>query len=163
MTASPAAKRFIIAGTVLGVGFGGFIDGILLHQVLGWHHLTSSIYTTSSPEDVRANIFWDGVFHVAMLMITTTGLLLLWRWARAGGAVWSSRAFAGTLLFGWGLFNLYDAVVDHYLLDLHRVRQDHEHEAFYDVAFLLVAIVLTAIGWWLIRTSNVGHRGVKSR
>jgi uncharacterized membrane protein len=28
---------------MLGFAFGGFFDGILLHQVLQWHHLLSGI------------------------------------------------------------------------------------------------------------------------
>lgn len=27
------------AGITLGLGLGGFFDGIVLHQILGWHHL----------------------------------------------------------------------------------------------------------------------------
>ena len=27
------------AGVVVGIGFGGFADGIILHQILGWHHV----------------------------------------------------------------------------------------------------------------------------
>jgi len=27
------------AGFVLGAGFGGLADGIVLHSILGWHHM----------------------------------------------------------------------------------------------------------------------------
>jgi uncharacterized membrane protein len=27
---------------VLGIGLGGFVDGIVLHQMLQWHHLVSA-------------------------------------------------------------------------------------------------------------------------
>jgi len=33
------------AGIFLGVGFGGFVDGIVLHQILQWHHMFTSTDT----------------------------------------------------------------------------------------------------------------------
>lgn len=32
----------LLAGIVLGVGLGGFFDGIVLHQILQGHHMFSS-------------------------------------------------------------------------------------------------------------------------
>jgi uncharacterized membrane protein len=32
------------AGILLGLGLGGFFDGIVLHQLLQWHHMLSSWY-----------------------------------------------------------------------------------------------------------------------
>ena len=32
-----ADRLLITSGMLLGVGFGGFVDGILLHQILQWH------------------------------------------------------------------------------------------------------------------------------
>ena len=29
-------------GILLGIGLGGFVDGIVLHQILQWHHMLSS-------------------------------------------------------------------------------------------------------------------------
>ena len=36
------APRILPAGLLLGIGLGGFVDGIVLHQILQWHHLLSS-------------------------------------------------------------------------------------------------------------------------
>jgi uncharacterized membrane protein len=39
---TPARPRGLLsAGVVLGVALGGFFDGVMLHQVLRWHHLLS--------------------------------------------------------------------------------------------------------------------------
>ena len=35
-------SRLESAGVALGMGLGGFIDGIVLHQLLQWHNLFSS-------------------------------------------------------------------------------------------------------------------------
>src|SRR4051794_35429080 len=37
--------RLRLPGTILGVGLGGFVDGILLHQILQWHHMLTSTDT----------------------------------------------------------------------------------------------------------------------
>jgi uncharacterized membrane protein len=34
-----------LPGTVLGIGLGGVVDGILLHQILQWHHMLTSTDT----------------------------------------------------------------------------------------------------------------------
>ena len=46
-------------GLLLGVGLGAFVDGIVLHQLLRWHHLLSSRPDVS----LSANLIADGVFH----------------------------------------------------------------------------------------------------
>lgn len=32
----------LLPSLLLGIGFGGFIDGIVLHQILQWHHMLSA-------------------------------------------------------------------------------------------------------------------------
>ncbi|HZF78582.1 MAG TPA: DUF2243 domain-containing protein, partial [Rubrivivax sp.] len=36
-------RRLLQAAWMLGIAFSGFFDGILLHQVLQWHHLLSGL------------------------------------------------------------------------------------------------------------------------
>jgi uncharacterized membrane protein len=31
-----------LSGLLLGVGLGGFIDGIVMHQILQWHHVLTA-------------------------------------------------------------------------------------------------------------------------
>jgi len=35
-------KRLVASGIYLGAGLGGFVDGIVLHQILQWHHMLTS-------------------------------------------------------------------------------------------------------------------------
>src|SRR5690606_41087677 len=65
------------AGYALGFGLGGFFDGILLHQVLQWHHLLSGV--EQARQDIRVLILADGLFHVLMYVVAGMGLWLLWR------------------------------------------------------------------------------------
>ena len=32
-----------LAGIVLGLGLGGFVDGIALHQIMQWHNMGSAV------------------------------------------------------------------------------------------------------------------------
>ena len=62
-----SASRLLAAGLVLGVGLGGFIDGIVLHQILQWHHILTDHgrYTTfpaANVSDLEDNTAVDGLF-----------------------------------------------------------------------------------------------------
>lgn len=75
-------RRLDWAGAILGFSLGGFFDGILLHQVLQWHHLFSLV-PGETWRDIRNQILMDGWFHVLHYVIALVGLWLLWS-ARAG-------------------------------------------------------------------------------
>jgi hypothetical protein len=44
-TAVASAPSLRLPGIILGVGLGGFVDGIVLHQLLQWHHMLTSAAT----------------------------------------------------------------------------------------------------------------------
>lgn len=139
---------------VLGVALGGFFDGILLHQILQWHHLLSQV---SSAGDLRMQVMWDGYFHALMYAIAALGLWGLWR-ARAhmAGQGWG-RLLAGSLLVGFGLWHGLDAVLSHWLLGIHRVRDVSDMPLVWDLIwFGAFGLVPLAIGWWLLRRPGGG-------
>ena len=70
-------RPLLTAGYVLGFGLGGFFDGIVLHQLLQWHHLVSGIVPDDTLAGLELNTLWDGIFHMAMYAITAIGLVLL--------------------------------------------------------------------------------------
>ena len=126
------------AGLVLGIGLGGFADGILLHQILQWHNMGSSVVPPTTMNGMRQNMIWDGEFHAAVWLITLLGVYLLRADARRG-TVPSSRALTGQMLMGWGVFNLIEGVIDHHVLNLHHVRDLPVHVPIYDWTFLALA------------------------
>lgn len=125
------------AGVVLGIGLGGFADGIALHQIAQWHNMGSSVLRPDTMDAMRLNMRWDGWFHAATWIITLGGVFMLWREGWQGAAPRSPRALAGELTLGWGVFNLVEGVIDHHLLHLHHVRDLPVHEPLYDWTFLL--------------------------
>ena len=149
-------------GLVLGVGLGGFADGIALHQIAQWHNMGSAVLPPTTMDAMRRNMAWDGWFHAVTLAVTTVGVYLLLRDARAGAALPGPAAFTGQLLLGWGLFNLVEGLVDHHALDLHHVRDLPAHVPAYDWAFLaLGGVGLVVVGWLLARGAR-GARGARS-
>lgn len=154
----PPRRRRVSAGLVLGVGLGGFMDGIALHQIAHWHNMGSAVLPPHTMEAMRQNMRWDGLFHLGTWLITLAGVWLLWRDAREGTAP-PARVFAGQMLLGWAAFNLVEGIIDHHLLQLHHVRDLPVHVPLYDWAFLLVGGVLPgAVGWMMSRP-----RGAPSR
>src|SRR5204863_4628557 len=90
----------ILAGIFLGLGLGGFFDGIVLHQILQWHHmLTSAGYPITTVANLNLNTLADGLFHAATYLFTLIGLSVLWRASTRSGVTWSARVLIGATLF----------------------------------------------------------------
>jgi len=107
-------RPLIVAGVLLGMGMGGFFDGIVLHQILQWHHLLSSAgYPTTNMENLQVNTLADGLFHAGTFVLTAAGLYALWRAARQATAAGSGRVLLGAGLTGWGGFNVVEGLIDH--------------------------------------------------
>ena len=72
---------------LLGLGQGGFFDGIVLHRVLQRHHaVTSAGCPADSVENMRINTLADGLFHGATCAFTVAEVALPWRAARRSHA-----------------------------------------------------------------------------
>lgn len=61
----------------------------------------------------------------------------------------SGRVLGGSMLIGFGLFNLIEVVVDHHLLHLHHVYERLGVSAW-DYLFLASGVALIAAGWLMI-------------
>ncbi|MFE4050204.1 DUF2243 domain-containing protein [Streptomyces sp. YIM B13518] len=154
----PAGLR--LPGILLGVGLGGFVDGILLHQLLQWHHMLTGTdddrigvryYDPDTVSGLEMNTVWDGVFHVVCWLAVLTGLAVLYsRVTHNRRRVWASRVLWGWVLVGWGLFNLVEGVLDHHVLGIHHVHAGG-NRIWWDLGFLLLGALLAAGGWLLQR------------
>ncbi|MDI1450977.1 DUF2243 domain-containing protein [Polyangium sp. 6x1] len=140
----------LAAGILLGVGLGGFVDGIVFHQILQWHNMLSSWLPPTNLLDMKVNMFFDGLFHAVAWTTTVIGLALLWRGFKKDTIPRSTPMFVGAMSLGWGLFNFVEGLIDHQLFGLHHVRPG-ERELVWDIGFLASGLVLGGIGWALIR------------
>ena len=153
------SHRATIAGILIGVGMGGFVDGIVFHQLLQVHNMLSARYPKTGVDpatavvNIEINMFWDGLFHACCWVATAIGLALVWRAAQRRTVPLSTKAFVGSLLLGWGLFNLVEGVIDHHVLHVHHVTETENHLTW-DVAFLASGVVLLLAGGGLIRAGR---------
>ena len=142
------------AGMLLGLGLGGFVDGIALHQIFQWHNMLSNWLPPTTMDAMQRNMVWDGLFHACVWLVTLLGVVLLWRAAYQQETMPALGAFIGQLLFGWGLFNLVEGIIDHQILEVHYVRQVPNYTV-YNLTFLAVGGVgLLLVGWLLMQTSR---------
>jgi uncharacterized membrane protein len=139
---------------LMGLGLGGFVDGILLHQILQWHHMLSGERggrSMSTVAGLQANTLADGFFHVATWFMVAGASWLIYRAWQRGEMAPPWRAHVGLLLAGWGIFNLVEGLVDHQLLGIHHVRDDLGGPIEWDLGFLLLGAALAIGGFALAR------------
>jgi uncharacterized membrane protein len=138
------------------LGLGGFFDGIVLHQILQWHHMVSAVYPPDEVGRLQLNTLGDGLFHAATYLFVVIGLILLWRHASRRHLVWSGKLLSGTFLLGFGAFNVVEGVIDHQLLGIHHVNETvpREQWIYWDLGFLLWGAVMLLVGRVLLRAGQ---------
>ena len=145
----------ISSGILLGAGLGGFFDGILLHQILQWHNMLSSLRPPDDLVAMKYNMLWDGLFHAFTWLTTVAGVARLWRAGQRSDVPWSTETFVGSLFLGWGLFNFIEGLVDHQLLGIHHVHPGAGQLAW-DLGFLASGLLMIVAGAMAVRAAR-GH------
>ena len=140
------ASRNLWSGVLFGLGMVAFLDEVLFHQILGWHHF----YDKSTTE---IGLLSDGLFH-AFSWFATVGSLFMVADLRRRNGFWLKRWYGGVLL-GAGGFNLYDGLVQHKIFRVHQIRYDTDHLFLYDVVWNSIAAVILIIG--IIVTLKTRH------
>ncbi len=152
----PQVLPLVRAGVVLGLGLGGFFDGIVFHQILQWHHMLTSHPNPAVAGDLPLNTFWDGLFHAITYLLTVVGVALVWRAWRRSAVPLSGRVLVGATVMGWGIFNLVEGLVNHFLLGVHHVWVDGPGSVLvWDVAFLVWGAVFVGLGYAIVRGASV--------
>ncbi len=161
-TNNRSVSALVRAGIFLGIGMGGFVDGILFHQLLQFHGMLTGRLPKTTIANVEINMFWDGMFHSLTWTMTAIGLFLLWKAVKRADTLLSGKALAGAIFLGWGLFNFVEGLIDHHLLNLHHV-VERLGVSVYDYAFLASGLILGLVGILAVRSgaaepAEVGNR-----
>ncbi|HEY9669868.1 MAG TPA: DUF2243 domain-containing protein [Waterburya sp.] len=144
----------VAAGILIGAGLlAGFVDGILLHEILQWHHMVTSIRPATNLADLQANTLGDGLFHLGTWTMTVIGIILLWRAGGRNDVPWSPKIFGGSLLLGAGLFDFLEGLIDHQILGIHHVKPGPNQLAW-DMGFLTLGAVLALVGWIVLQSGQ---------
>ncbi|WP_411843322.1 DUF2243 domain-containing protein [Salinicoccus sp. HZC-1] len=109
---APSAKN-VWSGVLFGIGLMALIDEIIFHQLLQWHHF----YDRSTP---YAGIFTDGLLNAFALFAIVSGLFMFADLHRKH-TIHMMRWIASVLI-GSGGFQLFDGIINHKVLQIHKVR-----------------------------------------
>jgi uncharacterized membrane protein len=156
----PKAPAFI-----MGLGLGGFIDGIVFHQILQWHHLLTDTgdHPMATVAGLEDNTLADGFFHLATWVLVVLAMVLTIRAWQRGNLAPPWRAHFGLLLAGWGVFNVVEGLIDHQILGIHHVRDDLGGPIGWDIGFLAFGALLIAVGYALQRVTGWTSAAPRSR
>lgn len=142
------------AGIFLGIGMGGFFDGILLHQILQVHNMLSGKLPPNTMENMQTGMKADGLFHVVTWVAVLIGLALLWKaLSRRHDILPRGAELVGYMLAGWGWFNLIEGIIDHHVLHLHHVIE-RLGVSVWDWLFLASGVILIVIGHLMGRKAH---------
>jgi uncharacterized membrane protein len=138
------------------------VDGIVLHQILQWHHMVSNTegHPMTTVAGLEVNTMADGFFHVATwFLVLGASIVTLAQWQQRRLAP-NWRFHFGLLITGWGIFNVVEGLIDHQVLSVHHVRDDLGGPVSWDIGFLMFGALLIGVGWLVHRS---GSRALEAR
>lgn len=142
--ANSRASRNLLSGLLFGIGLAGFIDEVIFHQLLHWHHF----YDRST---TAAGLVSDGLFHAFSWFATVGGLFMLADLQRLN-SLWKRRWWGGVLT-GAGFFNLYDGIIHHKVMRVHQIRYV-DNLLLYDLVWNALAAAVLIAGFILLKRAK---------
>jgi uncharacterized membrane protein len=144
-----SASRIFLASALLGIGLGGFLDGIVLHQLLQVHNMLTGVRPADSLVNAEINMFWDGLVHLQCWLFTVAGVFMLTSTVDTRREL-RTRDLVGGMFIGWGVLNIADGVINHFIFGLHHFLERHGL-TFWDFLFVGSGVLLIFSGQ-LLRT-----------
>ena len=147
-------RPLIIAGILLGLGQGGFFDGIFFHQLLQWHHMFTNIESSSTVAGLELNTLGDGLFHVFDWIMTLAGIIALWIAVKKDNVILSTSVLIGAFCIGAGMFNIVEGILSHHVLQIHHVKPG-EHQLAWDLGFIGAGVLSVIVGWLILNRNEL--------
>jgi uncharacterized membrane protein len=135
---------------ILGIGIGGFLDGIIFHQILQLHGMVSNKLALDSVIGKAINMFWDGIFHLVTLTAVIIGVVSLVRLLSKKNINPSSKLAWGGFFAGWGIFNFVEGLIHHHIIKLHNVNEFAINQDIWNYGFLASGILCMVLGFSII-------------
>lgn len=124
------------SGILFGLGLVAFIDEVVFHQLLHWHHFYDKSTTS-------IGLVSDGIFHAFSWFATVVALFMLADLRKR--SVWDRKSWIGAVILGAGVFQLYDGIIQHKLMRLHQIRYVDD-VIYYDIVWNVIAGFMIVIG-----------------
>lgn len=147
--ASEYMKRNGWSGFIFGIGMIAFIDEVVFHQILQWHHFYDRSTTS-------IGLLSDGLFHAFSWFATIGGLFILADLRRH--QAWNWLYWWGAVLVGAGLFQVYDGIIQHKMLRVHQIRYV-DNLWIYDIIWNAAGVLLVLIGFLMMRRARLKMKG----
>lgn len=142
-------KRNGWSGFIFGIGMIAFIDEVVFHQILQWHHFYDRSTTS-------IGLLSDGLFHAFSWFATIGGLFMLADLRRH--QAWNWLYWWGAVLVGAGLFQVYDGIIQHKILRVHQIRYV-DNLWIYDIIWNAAGVLLVLIGFLMMRRARLKMKG----
>lgn len=133
------------SGLFWGLGFVAFLDEMVFHQLLHWHHFYDKSTTS-------IGLISDGLFHAFSWFATVASLFMVADLRRKNA--WNKKRWISAALIGAGGFNLYDGIIQHKIFKIHQIRYNVEI-IYYDIVWNGLAAIILMIGILLLKQSKV--------
>ena len=147
-------RPLIIAGILLGLGQGGFFDGIFFHQLLQWHHMFTNIESSNTVAGLELNTLGDGLFHVFDWIMTLAGIIALWIAVKKDNVILSTSVLIGAFCIGAGMFNIVEGILSHHVLQIHHVKPG-AHQLAWDLGFIGAGVLSVIVGWLILNRNQL--------
>lgn len=155
---SDSKRKSAISAILIGIGIAGLIDIIVFHAILQWHHTSSHKIIPNTIESLQMNIFHDGVFLAFSLIITISGIIILWVSQSSKDRDYFlsyKRSFIGLVFIGFGGFNTIEGIINHHILQMHHVIEVADPLVF-DLTFLVIGgLAFLALGAIMLKSQKV--------
>ncbi|MEJ8305480.1 DUF2243 domain-containing protein [Saccharibacillus sacchari] len=135
----------MVSGILFGIGCIAFVDEVVFHQLLHWHHFYDKSTTA-------AGLVSDGLLHAFSWFASVASLFLLADLRRK--RAWIRSRWVGGILLGAGFFQLYDGIVHHKLMQLHQIRYGVEISVYDWTWNIAGALLLVAGIAMIVRTGG---------
>ncbi|MBB6283766.1 MULTISPECIES: DUF2243 domain-containing protein [Geobacillus] len=145
-------RRNVWSGGLFGLGLIAFVDEVVFHQLLHWHH-----FYDKSTTDI--GLISDGLFHAFSWFATVGASFMLADLHRRDA--WRPALWWGGALLGAGIFQLYDGTIQHKLMRIHQIRYDVTIWP-YDLTWNVIAAAMIIAGAMLVvraRRQDVRREG----
>ena len=158
---SLSKRKSATSAILIGIGLAGLIDIIIFHAILQWHHTSSHQIIPNTMESLQVNILYDGVFLALSLIVTISGIVLLW-YAQSlkikDYFLSHKRSFIGLVFMGLGGFNTIEAIINHHILQMHHVIEVADPFMF-DLTFLVIGgLAFLTLGAIMLKSQKLSHK-----